>query len=254
MRAKPMLAMRLVVTLSRSLLLAIVGGLMTMPAFAAETCPYTLNQNISLTPDAVVLQGKNQQLQISRDGEVSRDQQPLVLDLAAQQQAFALQQQLRQALPALDKQAHQQLQQAQQGLDQVVVRELGASSKVRAQLSSLHALLSARLDSIVVHQHGGLTVLADALPAQQQETERLVQQKLGEILQQGLQELSSRQSEGDAASQLKAMLGQVAGLRNALSAEWKNQEQGFRRLGSEACQTLGRLQQQQQKLELLLPQ
>ncbi|MDA1381459.1 hypothetical protein PCI56_21285 [Plesiomonas shigelloides subsp. oncorhynchi] len=37
-------------------------------------------------------------------------------------------------------------------------------------------MLTARLDKIVVHQNGGLAVLADALPAQQQETERLVQQ------------------------------------------------------------------------------
>ncbi|MGL5399114.1 MAG: DUF2884 family protein [Plesiomonas shigelloides] len=245
MRAKPMLV---------ALLMAMVGGVMTLPALAAETCPYTLNQNIYLTPEAVELQGKTTQLRISKEGEVSRNQQPLTLDLAAQQQAFALQQQLRRELPALDKQAHQQLQQAQQGLDDVVIRQLGGSSKVRAQLRDLHALLTARLDKVVVHQNGGLAILADALPAQQQETERLVQQKLGEILQQGLQELSSRQSEGDAASQLKAMLAQVASLRNALSAEWKSQEQGFRRLGSEACHTLGRLQQQQQKLEQLLPQ
>lgn len=245
MRAKPMLV---------ALLMAMVGGTMALPALAAESCPYTLNQNITLTPEAVELQGKTMQLRISKEGEVSRNQQPLTLDLAAQQQAFALQQQLRRELPALDKRAHQQLQQAQQGLDDVVVRQLGGNSKVRAQLRDLQALLTARLNNVVVHQNGGLAVLADALPAQQQETERLVQQKLGEILQQGLQELSSRQSEGDAASQLKAMLTQVASLRNALSAEWKNQEHGFRRLGSEACHTLGRLQQQQQTLEQLLPQ
>ncbi|MGL5500522.1 MAG: hypothetical protein ACRDCK_05115, partial [Plesiomonas shigelloides] len=76
MRAKPMLV---------ALLMAMVGGVMTLPALAAETCPYTLSQKIYLTPEAVELQGKTTQLRISNEGEVSRNQQPLTLDLAAQQ-------------------------------------------------------------------------------------------------------------------------------------------------------------------------
>ena len=79
-----------------------------------------------------------------------------------------------------------------------------------------------------------------------QDGEQLVQNALGGVVQDSLNEMGSKQTSGD--NPLQAIMGNLGGLQQASQAEWSNQEQDFQNFGHEVCNRVTALEGQRKAL------
>ncbi|KGD74916.1 hypothetical protein HA49_06420 [Tatumella morbirosei] len=220
-----------------------VGVLLaTTPAWADYQCPVKPQDDVAVTAQQVVVSGSNGNLTISPQGEMTFNGKPVQADQALRQQAVAYQAALRSDLPWIDQGARQRLETSRSALDKVIVEKLGSDSHVRTRLATLDSGLKTQMDRVIEHRDGGLYFHHAAIDQVRADGEKLVQNAMGGILQDSLNELGSSKSSGD--NPLQALMGNLGGLQQSIRSEVSKQEKDFQAFGQQVCGKVGALEQQ----------
>ncbi|MBN1086937.1 DUF2884 domain-containing protein [Erwinia aphidicola] len=225
------------------------GALLLLAAGQAQAdyqCSVNPQDDIIISPNQVEVVGASGKLAISPVGDVQRNGKVVDVDAATRQKAIDYQGALRRDLPWIDSGAQQRLEKGRVALDRVVVQKLGENSKVRQRLTTLDGQLKQQMNRIIEHRSDGLTFHHQAVNQVRQDGEQLVQNALGGVVQDSLNEMGSKQTSGD--NPLQAIMGNLGGLQQAIQAEWSNQEQDFQNFGHEVCNRVTALEWQRKAL------
>ncbi|QHA88050.1 DUF2884 domain-containing protein [Serratia rhizosphaerae] len=217
-------------------------------AHAAYQCNVKPQDDVIISPQSVQVVGASGNLQISPDGDVTRDGQALTLSDSQRQQAFRYQTALRKELPWIDDGAQQHLEKARVALDKVIVKELGGDSNVRNRLTTLNGQLKQQMNRIIEHRSDGLAFHHKAIAQVEQDGRNLVQQSMGGVLQDSLNEMGVKQAANSGGNPLQAIMGNLGGLQKAIQNEWNNQEQDFKNFGHDVCNRVTSLEEQRKAL------
>ena len=125
-------------------------------AQAEYQCSVKPQDDVIISPQSVQIVRASGNLQISPDGDVTRNGKTLTLTDAQRQQAFRYQTALRKDLPWIDQGAQQRLEKARVSLDKVIVQQLGSSSNVRNRLTTLSEQLKQQMARIIEKRSDGL--------------------------------------------------------------------------------------------------
>lgn len=214
-------------------------------AQADYQCNVKPQDDIVITPQSVQVVGASGNVVISPNGDVNRGGQMVALDALQRQKAVDYQAALRRDLPWIDTGAQQHLEKARVALDGVIVEQLGSGSNVRNRLTTLNGQLKQQMNRILEHRSDGLVFHHQAIDQVRADGERIVQQSLGGVLQDSLNEMGVKQAAGASDSNpLQAVMGNLGGLQQAIQAEWSNQEQEFNAFGHEVCNRVTALENQ----------
>ncbi|CDG22198.1 conserved exported protein of unknown function [Xenorhabdus poinarii G6] len=226
-------------TLAASLLFA-------FQAQASSGCHVTLKDDLIVTPNSVQIVGGSGNLKILPDGIITRDGKTLSLTTEQRNMARQYQQTIRQDLPWVKKEALSHLANARQSLDKVVVETMGKESHIRSRLSQLESSLHQQIDKVIETRVTGFTFNAQAVKQVEPEGKKLIEQTLGGILQDSINEMSRKNSNqnGDGKQMLMSLLGGLGGMQNGFEAEWKKQEKALKHLKEEVCNKASNLEQQ----------
>lgn len=230
-------------------------GLLLMTAWQAQAeyqCPVKPQDDIIIAPQTVQVIGQSCTLTITPAGEVQRDGTPVRLDAGQRQQAQAYQSALRRDLPWIDEGARAHLEKGRQALDRIIVQQLGRDSNVRNRLTTLDSQLKQQMNRIIEHRSDGLTFHHQAVSQVEQDGRHIVEQSMGGVVQDSLNELGVRQA-ANGSNPLQSVMGSLGGLQQALQTEWNNQEQDFQQFGRDVCQRVTALEQQRRDLVKALP-
>ncbi|AVJ19200.1 hypothetical protein CLM71_19695 [Serratia sp. MYb239] len=217
-------------------------------AHAAYQCNVKPQDDVIISPQSVQVVGASGNLQISPDGDVTRDGQALTLSDSQRQQAFRYQTALRKELPWIDDGAQQHLEKARVALDKVIVKELGSDSNVRNRLTTLNGQLKQQMNRIIEHRSDGLAFHHKAIAQVEQDGRNIVQQSMGGVLQDSLNEMGVKQAANSGGNPLQAIMGNLGGLQKAIHNEWNNQEQDFKNFGHDVCNRVTSLEDQRKAL------
>ncbi|MDW5499999.1 DUF2884 domain-containing protein [Pseudomonas lundensis] len=217
-------------------------------AHAEYQCSVKPQDDVIISPQNVQVTGASGNLQISADGDVTRNGQALSLNDSQRQKAFSYQSALRKELPWIDKGAQQHLEKARVALDKVIVKELGSDSNVRNRLTTLNGQLKQQMNRIIEHRSDGLTFHHKAIDQVEQDGRNLVQQSMGGVLQDSLNEMGIKQAANSGGNPLQAIMGNLGGLQKAIQNEWNNQEQDFQNFGHDVCNRVTGLETQRKDL------
>lgn len=217
-------------------------------AHAEYQCSVKPQDDVIISPQNVQVTGASGNLQISADGDVTRNGQALSLNNSQRQKAFSYQSALRKELPWIDKGAQQHLEKARVALDKVIVKELGSDSNVRNRLTTLNGQLKQQMNRIIEHRSDGLTFHHKAIDQVEQDGRNLVQQSMGGVLQDSLNEMGVKQAANSGGNPLQAIMGNLGGLQKAIQNEWNNQEQDFQNFGHDVCNRVTGLETQRKDL------
>jgi hypothetical protein len=237
----------------------VVLGLLMLTAWQAQAdyqCQVKPQDDIFIAPEHVRVVGANGEMTISPDGDVARNGQRVELNGEQQRQAQEFQSAVRQDLPWIDQGAREHLERGRVALDRIIVQQLGSDSHVRERLSTLDEQLKQQMNRILEHRPEGLAFHHQAIDQVQRDGQRIVQQSMGGVVQDSLNEMGGRQALKAATDNnpLQAIMGNMGNLQNAIQAEWKNQEHEFQQFGSHVCQRVTSLEQQRIALEQSLRQ
>ncbi|MDC9581321.1 DUF2884 family protein [Xenorhabdus sp. PR6a] len=232
------------ITIAASLLFA--SQVIMTQAQAKSECHVTLNDDIIVTPNAVQITGADGNLKILPDGSITRDGKALSLSTEQRNKALQYQQTVRQDLPWVKKEALSHLASARQALDKVVVETMGKESHIRNRLSQLETGLNKQIDKVIETRANGFAFNSQAVKQVEPEGRKLIEQSLGGILQDSINEMSRKNSDqnGDGKQMLMSLLGGLGGMQNGFDAEWKKQEQELKRLKTDVCSKASKLEQQ----------
>ncbi|MDT3253779.1 DUF2884 domain-containing protein [Serratia sp. root2] len=217
-------------------------------AHAEYQCSVKPQDDVIISPQNVQVTGASGNLQISADGDVTRNGQALSLNDGQRQKAFSYQSALRKELPWIDKGAQQHLEKARVALDKVIVKELGSDSNVRNRLTTLNDQLKQQMNRIIEHRSDGLAFHHKAIDQVEQDGRNLVQQSMGGVLQDSLNEMGVKQAANSGGNPLQAIMGNLGGLQKAIQNEWNNQEQDFQNFGHDVCNRVTGLETQRKDL------
>lgn len=217
-------------------------------AHAEYQCSVKPQDDVIISPQNVQVTGTSGNLQISPDGDVTRNGQALSLNDSQRQKAFTYQSALRKELPWIDKGAQQHLEKARVALDKVIVKELGSDSNVRNRLTTLNGQLKQQMNRILEHRSDGLAFHHKAIDQVEQDGRNLVQQSMGGVLQDSLNEMGVKQATSSGGNPLQAIMGNLGGLQKAIQNEWNNQEQDFQNFGHDVCNRVTGLETQRKDL------
>ncbi|CAI1106970.1 YggN family protein [Serratia quinivorans] len=217
-------------------------------AHAEYQCSVKPQDDVIISPQNVQVTGASGNLQISADGDVTRNGQALTLADSQRQKAFSYQSALRKELPWIDNGAQQHLEKARVALDKVIVKELGSDSNVRNRLTTLNGQLKQQMNRIIEHRSDGLTFHHKAIDQVEQDGRNLVQQSMGGVLQDSLNEMGVKQAANSGGNPLQAIMGNLGGLQKAIQNEWNNQEQDFQNFGHDVCNRVTGLETQRKDL------
>lgn len=204
-------------------------------AQAEYQCSVKPQDDVIISPQSVQIVGASGNLQISPDGDVTRNGKTLTLTDAQRQKAFRYQTALRKDLPWIDQGAQQRLEKARVSLDKVIVQQLGSSSNVRNRLTTLSEQLKQQMARIIEKRSDGLAFHHQAIAQVEKDGRELVQQSMGGVLQDSLNEMGVKQATSSGNNPLQAILGNLGGLQQAIKNEWNDQEQDFQQFGREVC-------------------
>ncbi|OSM98161.1 hypothetical protein AU490_08245 [Lonsdalea populi] len=228
--------------------------LLTWQARAEYQCPVQPQDDITITPQSVKVVGASGNLQFSPEGNVVKDNRELTLTSEQRRQAREYQAELREQLPWIDAGAQQHLEKARQSLDKVIVQQLGSDSHVRSRLTTLNTQLKQQMNRIIEHRPDGLAFHHQAIKQVEQDGRQMVQQTLGGVLQDSLNEMGVKQmANGGGDNPLQAVMSNLGGLQQAIQTEWNNQEMDFQRFGRDVCQRVTGLEEQRKTLLKTLP-
>ncbi|MGG2141919.1 DUF2884 domain-containing protein [Symbiopectobacterium sp. RP] len=235
----------------RSVMLSLLA-LLSWQAQAAYQCEVNPQDDIFITPQQVQVVGASGNLVISPQGDVTRNQTAVTLTAAQRQQAKAYQANLRQQLPWIEQAAQAHLEKARVALDGVIAKELGSDSNVRARLTTLDTQLKQQMARILEPRSDGIAFHHKAVKQVEQDGRQLVQQALGGVLQDSLNEMGVKQL-SSGGNPLQAMMGNLGNLQQAIQTEWNSQELTFQRFGKDVCQRVISLENQRKQLLKSLP-
>ncbi|CAI1555922.1 YggN family protein [Serratia fonticola] len=217
-------------------------------AHAEYQCSVSPQDDVIISPQTVQVVGASGNLQITADGDVTRDGKALSLNDSQRQKAFSYQNALRKDLPWIDQGAQQHLEKARVALDKVIVQELGTDSNVRNRLTTLNDQLKQQMNRIIEHRSDGLTFHHKAIAQVEQDGRNIVQQSMGGVLQDSLNEMGVKQVANSNGNPLQAIMGNLGGLQQAIKNEWNNQEQDFQNFGRDVCKRVTALETQRKDL------
>jgi len=217
-------------------------------AHAEYQCSVRPQDDVIISPQTVQVVGTSGNLQITADGDVTRDGKALSLNDSQRQKAFSYQSALRKDLPWIDQGAQQHLEKARVALDKVIVQELGTDSNVRNRLTTLNDQLKQQMNRIIEHRNDGLTFHHKAIAQVEQDGRNIVQQSMGGVLQDSLNEMGVKQVANSNGNPLQAIMGNLGGLQQAIKNEWNNQEQDFQNFGRDVCKRVTALETQRKDL------
>ncbi|CAI0865543.1 TPA: DUF2884 domain-containing protein [Serratia fonticola] len=217
-------------------------------AHAEYQCSVRPQDDVIISPQTVHVVGASGNLQITADGDVTRDGKALSLNDSQRQKAFSYQNALRKDLPWIDQGAQQHLEKARVALDKVIVQELGTDSNVRNRLTTLNDQLKQQMNRIIEHRSDGLTFHHKAIAQVEQDGRNIVQQSMGGVLQDSLNEMGVKQVANSNGNPLQAIMGNLGGLQQAIKNEWNNQEQDFQNFGRDVCKRVTALETQRKDL------
>jgi hypothetical protein len=217
-------------------------------AHAEYQCSVRPQDDVIISPQTVQVVGASGNLQITADGDVTRDGKALSLNDSQRQKAFSYQNALRKDLPWIDQGAQQHLEKARVALDKVIVKELGTDSNVRNRLTTLNDQLKQQMNRIIEHRSDGLTFHHKAIAQVEQDGRNIVQQSMGGVLQDSLNEMGVKQVANSNGNPLQAIMGNLGGLQQAIKNEWNNQEQDFQNFGRDVCNRVTALETQRKDL------
>ena len=146
------------------------------------------------------------------------------------------------------KRQQQHLEKARSSLDKVIVKELGSNSNVRNRLTTLNGQLKQQMNRIIEHRSDGLTFHHKAIDQVEQDGRNIVQQSMGGVLQDSLNEMGVKQAANSGGNPLQAIMGNLGGLQKAIQNEWNNQEQDFQNFGRDVCNRVTALETQRKDL------
>ncbi|MFV8982770.1 DUF2884 domain-containing protein [Serratia fonticola] len=217
-------------------------------AHAEYQCSVRPQDDVIISPQTVQVVGASGNLQITADGDVTRDGNALNLNDNQRQKAFSYQSALRKDLPWIDQGAQQHLEKARVALDKVIVQQLGTDSNVRNRLTTLNDQLKQQMSRIIEHRSDGLTFHHKAIAQVEQDGRNIVQQSMGGVLQDSLNEMGVKQVANSNGNPLQAIMGNLGGLQQAIKNEWNNQEQDFQNFGRDVCKRVTALETQRKDL------
>lgn len=217
-------------------------------AHAEYQCSVRPQDDVIISPQTVQVVGASGNLQITADGDVTRDGKALSLNDSQRQKAFSYQNALRKDLPWIDQGAQQHLEKARVALDKVIVQQLGTDSNVRNRLTTLNDKLKQQMNRIIEHRSDGLAFHHKAIAQVEQDGRNIVQQSMGGVLQDSLNEMGVRQVANSNGNPLQAIMGNLGGLQQAIKGEWSNQEQDFQNFGRDVCNRVTALETQRKDL------
>lgn len=214
---------------------------------AEYQCEVNPQDDIFITPQQVQVVGASGNLLFSPQGDVTRNGAAVTLNAEQRQQAKAYQGNLREQLPWIDQGARQHLEKARVALDKVLVKELGTDSNVRNRLTTLDTQLKQQMNRIIERRSDGLAFHHQAIKQVEQDGHQIVQQTLGGVLQDSLNEMGVKQLSG-GGNPLQAMMGNLGNLQQSIQIEWNNQELAFQSFGRDVCQRVISLENQRKQL------
>jgi hypothetical protein len=217
-------------------------------AHAEYQCSVRPQDDVIISPQTVQVVGASGNLQITADGDVTRDGKALSLNDSQRQKAFSYQNALRKDLPWIDQGAQQHLEKARVALDKVIVQQLGTDSNVRNRLTTLNDQLKQQMNRIIEHRSDGLAFHHKAIAQVEQDGRNIVQQSMGGVLQDSLNEMGVKQVANSNGNPLQAIMGNLGGLQQAIKNEWNNQEQDFQNFGRDVCNRVTALETQRKDL------
>ena len=232
----------------RKTLLAVA---LTVTAFAAQAdyqCNVTPRDDVILSPQTVQVKGENGNLVITPDGNVMFNGKQPSLAAAQREQAKDYQAELRSALPWIDEGARSRVEKSRLALDNIIVKEVGESSSMRNRLTKLDAQLKDQMNRIIEHRNDGLTFHYKAIDDVRADGQQLVNQALGGILQDSINEMGAKAVLKGGGNPLQGVLGSLGGLQTAIQNEWKNQEADFQQFGKEVCNRVVSLEESRKAL------
>lgn len=222
-------------------------------AQAAWQCNVQPQDDIIINENQVQVVGASGNLQIDKDGNVMRDGKALTLNARAQQQAVDYQAALRKDLPWIYQGAQTHLEKARSSLDNVLVQELGSDSNVRNRLTTLNGELKKQMERVLEKRSDGYAFHHQAIKQVEQDGQKLVNSAMGGVMQDSINEMGLKQAT-KSDNPLKALMGNLGGLQQAVQKEWKNQEKEFQGFGQDVCNRMTTLETQRKTLIGELPQ
>ncbi|PXV74680.1 DUF2884 domain-containing protein [Pantoea sp. PNA 03-3] len=215
----------------------LVAGLLlaATQAQAAWECSVKPQDDVVISPQNVQVVGANGNLVISPQGDVQFNGQKITMNAASRQQAINYQNALRRDLPWIDNGATSRLDKGRLALDKIITEQVGESSRLHSRLATLNAQLKTQMNRIIEHRSDGLTFHHQAIDQVRADGQQLVNQAMGGILQDSINEMGTKAMTNGGGSGLQGLMGNLGGLQNAIQSEWNNQETDFQQFGKDVC-------------------
>lgn len=217
-------------------------------AHAKYQCSVKPQDDVIISPQSVQVTGASGNLQISPDGDVTRNGHALSLSDGQRHKALRYQSALRKQLLWIDTGAQQHLEKARAALDRVIAKELGSHSNVRNRLTTLNGQLKQQMNRIIEHRSDGLAFHHKAIEQVEQDGRNIMQQSMGGVLQDSLNEMGVMQAANSGGNPLQAIMSNLGGLQKAIQNEWNSQEQDFQNFGRSVCSRVTALETQRRDL------
>ncbi|WAT06044.1 DUF2884 domain-containing protein [Rouxiella badensis] len=225
-------------------------GLLALTALQAHAefqCSAKPKDDIVIKPDTVQVVGASGNLLITQNGSLSDNGKDISLTARQRQEAVDYQAALRRDLPWIDQGTRAHLEKARVAMDGIIVQQLGPDSNVRNRLTKLDGQLKAQMNRVIEHRPDGLTFHHQAIDKVQQDGQHLVEQTMGGVMQDSMNEMGTRQM-ASGGNPLQAMMSNLGGLQQAVQAEWKKQQGEFEGFGHSVCNRVTSLEQQRREL------
>ncbi|WP_367143665.1 DUF2884 domain-containing protein [Pantoea stewartii] len=215
----------------------LVAGLLlaATQAQAAWECSVKPQDDVVISPQNVQVVGANGNLVISPQGDVQFNGQKITMNADSRQQAINYQNALRRDLPWIDNGATSRLEKGRLALDKIITEHVGESSRLHSRLATLNAQLKTQMNRIIEHRSDGLTFHHQAIDQVRADGQQLVNQAMGGILQDSINEMGTKAMTNGGGSGLQGLMGNLGGLQNAIQSEWNNQETDFQQFGKDVC-------------------
>lgn len=217
-------------------------------AHADYQCSVNPRDDVVISPQSVQVVGENGNLVIAPDGSVQFNGEQKALNAAQRQQALNYQKSLRVDLPWIDNGARSRVEKSRIALDGIIAKEVGESSSMRGRLTKLDAQLKEQMNRIIERRQDGLTFHYKAIDRVRADGQQLVNQALGGILQDSINEMGAQAVLKGGGNPLQGVLGSLGGLQTAIQKEWNNQEADFQKFGKDVCDRVITLEQSRKAL------
>ncbi|HEY3983244.1 DUF2884 domain-containing protein [Cedecea sp.] len=217
-------------------------------AHADYQCSVNPRDDVVISPQSVQVVGENGNLVIAPDGSVKYNGAQKTLSAGQRQQALNYQKALRTDLPWIDNGARSRVEKSRVALDGIIAKQVGESSSMRGRLTKLDAQLKDQMNRIIEHRQDGLTFHYKAIDRVRADGQQLVNQALGGILQDSINEMGAQAVLKGGGNPLQGVLGSLGGLQTAIQNEWNNQQADFEQFGHEVCNRVVSLENQRKGL------